>query len=100
MELDGGEGGGFTECLSGEDGWLRGSELTDSDLQVAGVGGFEGEADVDEIGVRGGLPLGRLKLAGAGLQADGFDAGGAGGGEADVIVAPGDEGIGRGQLPI
>ena len=74
-------------------GWRGGGRRDRADLS--------GTADVDEVGLVGGLPLGAsISLPGLVSSVMACDAGGAGGAEGDVAVAAGDEWIGGGELPV
>ena len=97
-----GEGGWLGEGLGGDGGRDGFAELVDGDVKGAGGDGFEWESEIDgvrivEVERLGQLPL-DFGLAGGllggwrAVQSDGVDAGGAVGGELDVVLVPGDEG--------
>ena len=74
-------------------------------MEGAGVMRGEGKGYVDGVGFISGvfesLLFGTAKgCVGAGIELDRFEAGGAGGGEGDVLVLTGDQWIGGDELPV
>ncbi len=101
VELEGDEAGGFGVGLGGDGVGLGGAVLVDGEVEGAGVEGFEGDGDGDDVGFAdGGLPLGVDVFIGGVVEGDLFDAGGAVGGEGEVVFASGDHGVVVGELPV
>ena len=69
-------------------------------MEDAGVDRFEGGGDVTAPGLGDSFHWVSICSAGGGFKGDFVDAGGAGGGEGEVVFTACDEGVPVGQLPV